>query len=117
VYISKQVFTLELEQLDKKARSKITLIDLAGSEKTQTAKTEGQGLLEGININKSLSCLGQCIAALAKAANKKDAEEANKTQEQKDQEAEEKKAKEEKEKKVHSYECFVCFVIKGIIIT
>lgn len=94
------VFTLELEQLDKKSRSKITLIDLAGSEKTQTAKTEGQGLLEGININKSLSCLGQCIAALAKAANKKDAEEAGKSQEQKDKEAEEKKAKEEKEKKV-----------------
>jgi hypothetical protein len=70
------VFTLELQQLEgTQARSKITLIDLAGSEKTQTAKTEGQMLVEGININKSLSCLGQCIAGLAKAAAKRDMEE------------------------------------------
>lgn len=74
------VFTLELQQLGgSKAASKITLIDLAGSEKTATAKTEGQGLVEGININKSLSCLGQCIAGLAKAAEKRDAEESKKS--------------------------------------
>jgi ferredoxin len=60
------VFTLELSQADKKSTSKITLVDLAGSEKTETAQTTGQGLLEGININKSLSCLGSCIAALCK---------------------------------------------------
>jgi len=76
------VFTLELVQVEKKATSKITLVDLAGSEKTETAKTEGQGLLEGININKSLSCLGQCIGALAKAAMKKDAEDSKKSPEQ-----------------------------------
>ena len=100
------VFTVELTQLEKKASSKITLVDLAGSEKTQTAKTEGQGLLEGININKSLSCLGQCIGALAKAAMKKDAEEAKKTPEQREAEAmaakeaaEKKRIKEEKAKK------------------
>jgi kinesin family protein 1 len=82
------VFTLELQQLSgSKATSKITLIDLAGSEKTQTAKTEGQGLLEGININKSLSCLGACIAGLAKAAAKRDKEEAAKTPEQRAAEA------------------------------
>lgn len=96
------VFTLELTQIDGARTSKITLIDLAGSEKTQTAKTEGQSLLEGININKSLSCLGQCIAGLAKSAASRDAEEAKKTPEQRAAEVEnarkaedEKKAKEE----------------------
>lgn len=87
------VFTLELQQLGgTKATSKITLIDLAGSEKTQTAKTEGQGLVEGININKSLSCLGACIAGLAKAAAKRDKEEAAKTPEQRAEEAKTKAA-------------------------
>lgn len=55
--------------------------------------------MEGININKSLSCLGQCIAALCKAANKNDAAEAAKTPEQREAEAAERKAKEEKDKK------------------
>lgn len=90
------VFTLELKVIDKKSSSKITLIDLAGSEKTETAKTEGEALTEGININKSLSCLGQCIAALAKAAARADAEESKKTPEQRAAEAAEKKEKEEK---------------------
>jgi kinesin family member 1 len=72
------VFTLELQLKGKRATSKITLVDLAGSEKTQTAKTEGQLLVEGININKSLSCLGQCIAGLAKAAARKDLEDVRK---------------------------------------
>ena len=93
------VFTLELMQLQSGgggtvSSSKITLIDLAGSEKTQTAKTEGQSLLEGININKSLSCLGQCIAGLAKAAAAKDAEEARKSPEQRAAEAKEREAAE-----------------------
>ena len=90
------VFTIELSQTEGKKCSKITLVDLAGSEKTETAKTEGQGLLEGININKSLSCLGSCIGALAKAAARKDKEEAAKSEEQK---AAEKKAAEEEEAK------------------
>lgn len=51
-------------------KSKIALVDLAGSEKTSAAETTGTRLKEGININKSLSCLGQCIAALAKESNK-----------------------------------------------
>ena len=97
------VFTLELTQVEGARTSKITLIDLAGSEKTQTAKTEGQSLLEGININKSLSCLGQCIAGLAKAAASKDAEEAKKTPEQRAREAEEaRKAEEEKKAKAEA---------------
>ena len=91
------VFTLALQQLaGTKAESKITLIDLAGSEKTQTAKTEGQRLAEGITINKSLSCLGQCIAGLAKAAAKRDAEEAKKAPEQRRAEEEARQAKQAK---------------------
>jgi len=70
----------------------------AGSEKTQTAKTEGTSLQEGININKALSCLGQCIAGLARAAAAKDSEEAKKTPEQKEAEAEEKKKAEDEKK-------------------
>ena len=70
------VFTLELTKLaGSKSTAKVTLIDLAGSEKTATAKTEGQGLLEGININKSLSALGQSNAALDKIASKNDSAE------------------------------------------
>ncbi len=65
---------------------------MAGSEKTETAKTEGTGLREGININKSLSCLGQCIGGLAKIAASKDREESKKTPEQKAAEEEERKA-------------------------
>jgi hypothetical protein len=90
------VFTLELMQLQSGggsgvvSSSKITLIDLAGSEKTATAKTEGQSLLEGININKSLSCLGQCIAGWARVAARGDAEEAKKSPEQRAAEAREK---------------------------
>ena len=62
------LFTLELQQLSKNATSKLTLVDLAGSEKTGMAQTEGQALVEGNNINLSLSTLGQCIAGLARAA-------------------------------------------------
>ena len=88
-------FQLEFIQKATKSCSRITLVDLAGSEKTETAKTEGEGLREGININKSLSCLGQCISGLAKIAAAKDKEEKNKTPEQKAAEEEERKAREE----------------------
>ncbi|KAI9201884.1 uncharacterized protein BJ171DRAFT_601452 [Polychytrium aggregatum] len=45
-------------------RSIINLVDLAGSERTDSAGTEGERLKEGVNINSSLSVLGQVIAAL-----------------------------------------------------
>ena len=57
-------------------------ITAVSSTTRSQAKTEGQGLLEGININKSLSVLGQCIASLCKEAMRADAEEAKKTPEQ-----------------------------------
>ena len=48
--------------------TKITLIDLAGSERTDTAGTTGDRLKEGGAINKSLSVLGNVISQLAKNA-------------------------------------------------
>eukprot|EP00299_Pterocystis_sp_00344_P019344 c9608_g1_i1.p2 GENE.c9608_g1_i1~~c9608_g1_i1.p2 ORF type:complete len:566 (-),score=162.60 c9608_g1_i1:1917-3374(-) len=51
--------------LDSKVnRSKLSLIDLAGSEKAKKTQATGQRLLEGSNINKSLLALGNCISAL-----------------------------------------------------
>lgn len=41
------------------------MVDLAGSEKINQTGATGSTLNEGININKSLSALGNCISALA----------------------------------------------------
>lgn len=84
---SHAVFTLELsdkdtdEHMDATAKAlagvtttkkeqvtKITLIDLAGSERTNVSQTQGQSLKEGSAINKSLSVLGLVIQLLAKAS-------------------------------------------------
>merc|ERR1719265_1125922 len=43
---------------------KITLVDLAGSERPKKSEVVGDGLKEAIEINKSLSALGDVIAAL-----------------------------------------------------
>merc|ERR1711972_598999 len=43
---------------------KVHLIDLAGSENTNKSGVTGQGMKEAQNINKSLSALGDVIAAL-----------------------------------------------------
>ena len=48
--------------------SRISLIDLAGSERSDAAGTTGERLREGSNINRSLSALGNCISALAEAS-------------------------------------------------
>ena len=66
------VFTLALQQLaGTKAESKITLIDLAGSERSDKLGSVGKQLQEGNNINKSLTVLGRCIKALDEAARAK----------------------------------------------
>ena len=49
--------------MDKK--SKIALIDLAGSERAATSNTSGTRLKEGGSINKSLTTLGKVIHALS----------------------------------------------------
>lgn len=46
--------------------SKINLVDLAGSERVAKTGATGAQMKEGININKSLSVLGDCIEKLAK---------------------------------------------------
>ena len=43
----------------------LTIVDLAGSERLSKTGSEGQRLEEAKSINKSLSALGNCVAALA----------------------------------------------------
>merc|ERR1719472_559466 len=47
---------------------KITLCDLAGSERPKKSEVSGTALKEAIEINKSLSALGDVIEALTKGA-------------------------------------------------
>ena len=45
--------------------AKMSLIDLAGSERATVTTNRGARLREGANINRSLLALGNCINALA----------------------------------------------------
>lgn len=45
--------------------AKLWLVDLAGSERLSRSEATGERLKEAQHINKSLSALGDCIAALA----------------------------------------------------
>jgi len=45
-------------------KTKLTLVDLAGSERIKRSFAEGQQKLEAIQINKSLSALGDVFSAL-----------------------------------------------------
>ena len=47
--------------------SKLSLIDLAGSERASATQNRGIRLIEGANINRSLLTLGNCINALCDA--------------------------------------------------
>lgn len=49
---------------------KLSLIDLAGSERASNTFNRGIRLIEGANINKSLLALGNCINALCEAGDK-----------------------------------------------
>ena len=66
---SHSVFLINVKQENlenkKKLSGKLYLVDLAGSEKVGKTGVEGMGLEEAKNINKSLSALGNVIAALA----------------------------------------------------
>merc|ERR1719295_2260760 len=66
---SHSVFLINVKQenleTQKKLCGKLYLVDLAGSEKVGKTGVEGMGLEEAKNINKSLSALGNVIAALA----------------------------------------------------
>ena len=48
--------------------SKLSLIDLAGSERASATQNRGIRLIEGANINRSLLTLGNCINALCEAS-------------------------------------------------
>lgn len=66
---SHSVFLINVKQenteTEKKLSGKLYLVDLAGSEKVSKTGAEGSVLDEAKNINKSLSALGNVIAALA----------------------------------------------------
>uniref|UniRef100_A0A0R3RG82 Kinesin-like protein n=1 Tax=Elaeophora elaphi TaxID=1147741 RepID=A0A0R3RG82_9BILA len=66
---SHSVFLVQVKQentaTQKKLTGKLYLVDLAGSEKVSKTGAEGTVLEEAKNINKSLSALGNVIAALA----------------------------------------------------
>eukprot|EP00029_Vermamoeba_vermiformis_P008424 TRINITY_DN3944_c0_g1_i1.p1 TRINITY_DN3944_c0_g1~~TRINITY_DN3944_c0_g1_i1.p1 ORF type:complete len:695 (-),score=172.56 TRINITY_DN3944_c0_g1_i1:43-2127(-) len=68
---SHAVFQITIRQTDRTANiaadvkvGKLSLIDLAGSERAARTKNQGIRLVEGANINKSLLALGNCINAL-----------------------------------------------------
>eukprot|EP00438_Fugacium_kawagutii_P024038 Skav212901 [mRNA] locus=scaffold374:120782:136267:- [translate_table: standard] len=64
---SHAVFQVRVERRDREATTlgKLSLIDLAGSERASQTRNSGMRLLEGANINRSLLALGNCINALA----------------------------------------------------
>ncbi|KAL8577573.1 hypothetical protein ACOMHN_044253 [Nucella lapillus] len=66
---SHSVFLIHVKQenvdSEKKLHGKLYLVDLAGSEKVSKTGAEGSVLDEAKNINRSLSALGNVIAALA----------------------------------------------------
>jgi hypothetical protein len=51
-------------------QGKLSLIDLAGSERASATQNRGIRLIEGANINRSLLTLGNCINALFEASEK-----------------------------------------------
>eukprot|EP00939_MAST-03C_sp_MAST-3C-sp1_P000825 g825.t1 len=53
----------------KTLRSVLLVVDLAGSERVAKSGSHGQRLREAIKINKSISALGNCVAALASGPN------------------------------------------------
>lgn len=56
-----QVFKERDSRLTMQKRSKVNLIDLAGSERTGQIGNKGVVFEEGASINKSLTVLGRCI--------------------------------------------------------
>ena len=67
---SHSVFMMKIHGYNEATRQRISgllnLVDLAGSERLSKSGAEGERLRETQHINKSLACLGDVIAALAK---------------------------------------------------
>lgn len=66
---SHAVFQLSVESTTNETKettvAKLSLIDLAGSERAAYTNNKGIRMIEGANINKSLLALGNCINALS----------------------------------------------------
>lgn len=62
------IFTIKIGQVNletgEELRGKITVCDLAGSERLKKAMVSGEGAKESIEINRSLTALGDVVAAL-----------------------------------------------------
>ncbi|KAI8902942.1 P-loop containing nucleoside triphosphate hydrolase protein [Globomyces pollinis-pini] len=66
-----QVFVLYKSKSDIKPRfAKLSLIDLAGSERAAETLNRGMRMIEGANINRSLLALGNCINSLVEPGKK-----------------------------------------------
>lgn len=68
------IMTLYITQTDSTGKcisGKLNIVDLAGSEKVKKSNAVGERLVEAQNINKSLSALGDVIAALDSKNNNK----------------------------------------------
>ena len=63
VYVEQRPRTADLST--EVTQAKMSLIDLAGSERATVTSNRGARLREGANINRSLLALGNCINALA----------------------------------------------------
>jgi kinesin family protein 18/19 len=64
-----QIFVEQKERSGTSMKvGKLSLIDLAGSERASNTKNSGLRLKEGANINRSLLALGNCINALGQNA-------------------------------------------------
>jgi len=71
---SHAVLQVVVEQRDRTAGivaqvnvGKLSMIDLAGSERASQTNNKGMRMIEGANINRSLLALGNCITALSNA--------------------------------------------------
>lgn len=69
---SHAIFQVHIRMTDLKTSQKkivkLTMIDLAGSERAASTQCKGQRFKEGANINKSLLALGNCINKLAEGS-------------------------------------------------
>jgi len=67
---SHAIFQMKILVGNKRVPIKLSLIDLAGSERAKKTKTDKKMLNEGANINKSLLTLAKCITALGMKSKK-----------------------------------------------
>lgn len=67
---SHAILTLHIKKKTQNAElvSQLHLVDLAGSERASSTGAEGDTLMEGANINKSLTTLGMCLSRLAEVS-------------------------------------------------